>query len=286
MDKHQFQDWLQKSSWSDPLASPLIMGVLNVTPDSFSDGNEFFSVDKAVAKALHLIEDGADLIDVGGESTRPGASPVTLMEEIARVVPVIRALRTVSDTVISIDTYKPEVMAAAVAAGADMINDVQALQAPGAVELVANLKVPICLMHMKGTPQHMQQNPTYVQGVVAEVMDFFNERIQRCIDAGMAKEKIILDPGFGFGKQVHHNLTLIKQLARFSVFKLPILLGVSRKSTIGKILGREVNGRLIGSIVLGALAVINGANILRTHDVQETKEALTMLRMIQHANDI
>ncbi|MBN9230632.1 MAG: dihydropteroate synthase [Legionella sp.] len=262
------------------------MGVLNVTPDSFSDGNEFFSVDKAVAKALHLIEDGADLIDVGGESTRPGASPVTLMEEIARVVPVIRALRTVSDTVISIDTYKPEVMAAAVAAGADMINDVQALQAPGAVELVANLKVPICLMHMKGTPQHMQQNPTYVQGVVAEVMDFFNERIQRCIDAGMAKEKIILDPGFGFGKQVHHNLTLIKQLARFSVFKLPILLGVSRKSTIGKILGREVNGRLIGSIVLGALAVINGANILRTHDVQETKEALTMLRMIQHANDI
>lgn len=286
MDKHQFQDWLQKSSWSDPLASPLIMGVLNVTPDSFSDGNEFFSVDKAVAKALHLIEDGADLIDVGGESTRPGASPVTLMEEIARVVPVIRALRTVSDTVISIDTYKPEVMAAAVAAGADMINDVQALQAPGAVELVANLKVPICLMHMKGTPQHMQQNPTYVQGVVAEVMDFFNERIQRCIDAGMAREKIILDPGFGFGKQVHHNLTLIKQLARFSVFKLPILLGVSRKSTIGKILGREVNGRLIGSIVLGALAVINGANILRTHDVQETKEALTMLRMIQHANDI
>lgn len=286
MDKHQFQDWLQKSSWSDPLASPLIMGVLNVTPDSFSDGNEFFSVDKAVAKALHLIEDGADLIDVGGESTRPGASPVTLMEEIARVVPVIRALRTVSDTVISIDTYKPEVMAAAVAAGADMINDVQALQAPGAVELVANLKVPICLMHMKGTPQHMQQNPTYVQGVVAEVMDFFNERIQRCIDAGMAREKIILDPGFGFGKQVHHNLTLIKQLSRFSVFKLPILLGVSRKSTIGKILGREVNGRLIGSIVLGALAVINGANILRTHDVQETKEALTMLRMIQHANDI
>lgn len=265
---------------------PLIMGILNVTPDSFSDGGKYLAMDTACAQAFHLISQGADLIDVGGESTKPGATAVSVDIELSRVIPVIKHIRANSDICISIDTNKPEVMEAAVAAGADLINDIYALRTEGALSMAAKLAVPVCLMHMQGEPQNMQHNPHYPDGILPEVMRFFAERIDACIRAGIDKQQLILDPGFGFGKQVKDNLYLINKLDSFSVLGIPLLLGVSRKSTIGVVLGKEVNDRLIGSIALTVYAALKGIGIIRTHDVDETKQALQMINVVFQAEQL
>lgn len=253
------------------------MGVLNVTTDSFSDGGKFVSKDRACEHALTLIAQGADLIDIGGESTRPGTTQVPIETELSRVIPVIEQIRARSDVCISIDTYKPEVMNAAVHAGANIINDVYSLRTEGALAMAQKLSVPICLMHMQGIPINMQQNPHYPEGVVTAVMHFWRERISACERAGIAKHKLILDPGFGFGKLVKDNLQLINKLDVFKTFNLPVLLGVSRKSTIGAVLARDVDDRLIGSIALAVCAALKGVSILRTHDVDQTNQALQMI---------
>jgi dihydropteroate synthase len=283
----QLMSWLdhrsQRSS-STYSEKPLVMGILNVTPDSFFDGGKFFSMDKAYEHACHLINHGADLIDIGGESTRPGAIPVSVDTELERTIPVIQYIRAHSDICISIDTHKPEVMETAVQEGANMINDVYALRTPGALEMAAKLGVPVCLMHMQGKPENMQQAPYYPNGILTEVMYFFKERIENCVNAGMDKKNLILDPGFGFGKQTEDNLYLIKMLEDFLVLELPLLLGVSRKSTIGKILNKEVQDRLPGSIALAVYAALKGVGIIRTHDVDETNQALIMIEQVFQAN--
>lgn len=259
------------------------MGILNVTSDSFSDGGKFLSVEQACEQAFNMTAQGADLIDIGGESTKPGAAIVPVDVELERVIPVIKNIRAHSDICISIDTNKPEVMEAAVQAGADMINDIYALRTTGALAMAAKLGVPVCLMHMQGEPHNMQNNPLYPHGVVNAVMDFFKERIDSCINAGIDKTHLILDPGFGFGKLVENNLYLIKKLDCFSMLGLPLLLGVSRKSTIGAVLSKEVNERLIGSIAIAVYAALKGVGIIRTHDVDETNQALTMVDMVCQA---
>ena len=257
--------------------NPMIMGVLNITPDSFSDGGKYVSTDNAIISAQRMIDEGADIIDIGGESTRPGAKAVSTVDEINRVIPVIEALYHSTDTPISIDTSKPEVMKLAVKAGASMINDVCALSADGALETAAMLNVDVCLMHMQGSPRTMQKNPIY-HDVIDDIKSFFSERIQACIDAGITKEKIILDPGFGFGKTLDHNLEILKRFDEFKSFGLPLLAGLSRKSMIGAILNdRNVDGRVVGSVAGAIIATQNGANIVRVHDVLETKDALTIL---------
>lgn len=272
----------QLSHASQP-EKPLIMGIVNVTPDSFSDGGAFFSMKNACERAFHLIGQGADIIDIGGESTKPGAVAVPTEVELARIVPVIEHLRAQSDICISIDTYKPEVMEAAVAAGANVINDIYALRREGALAMAAKLAVPVCLMHMQGEPQNMQQSPQYADGVVNEVMQFFIERVACCVAAGIDPQHLILDPGFGFGKQAQDNLYLIKQLKRFSTLKLPLLLGVSRKTTIGEVLAKNVDERVIGSIALAVYAALKGIAIIRTHDVDETNQALIMIDKVCQA---
>ncbi len=252
----------------------LVMGVLNATPDSFSDGGQFLSPDFAVTHALRMINEGADIIDVGGESTRPGAQPVSVAEELERVIPVIEAIRSQSDVAISIDTVKPEVMEAAVMAGADMINDVNALRAEGSLEVCARLNVVVCLMHMQGEPRTMQQNPSY-DDVVSDIKSFLTERIEVCKQAGIKPENIIVDPGFGFGKTLEHNLSLLKHLDMFQDINLPILVGFSRKSMIGKILDADnVSDRLYGSLAAAVLAYTRGARIFRVHDVKPTVDIL------------
>ena len=255
------------------LSQPCVMGVLNVTPDSFSDGGRFQTLDRAIAHAEALAKAGADLLDVGGESTRPGANPVSAGEECQRVVPVIEALAAKHPLPISVDTSKPEVMRAAVAAGAGFINDVRALSAPGALETAVDLGVPVCLMHMQGTPAHMQQSPRY-QDVVAEVRDFLAQRIQRCEAAGLPRERICIDPGFGFGKTLEHNLQLLAHLDQIAQLGCPVLVGISRKSMIGQLTDRPVEDRLAGSLAAAVLALERGARILRTHDPKETQDAL------------
>lgn len=257
-----------------------IMGVLNVTPDSFSDGGKFTQVDAACTHALAMQQAGADIIDVGGESTRPGAESVSLQQELDRVIPVIEALSRASDVCISIDTSKPEVMAAAVKAGAHMINDVNALRAPGAVQVAAQSQAAVCLMHMQGAPRTMQQQPHY-ENVVEEVYEFLQARVAECHGAGIAKEKMAIDPGFGFGKTLQHNLSLLKHLARFKDLNLPILAGMSRKSMIVKLLGeRSIQERLAASIALALAAVEKGAHILRVHDVQSTLDAIRVRQAV------
>jgi dihydropteroate synthase len=258
------------------------MGILNITPDSFSDGGDFFVPEMAVARAVRMVEEGAAIIDVGGESTRPGASPVVIDEELRRVIPVIEALHPVLEVPLSIDTRRPEVMQAAVAAGAGLINDVNALQAPGAVELAARLAVPVCLMHMQGTPQTMQQQPEYGD-VVSEVRDFLLARANLCIEHGMEREKILLDPGFGFGKATTHNLQLLQHLEQLVSCGYPVLAGLSRKSLIGQILGLPVDKRLYPGIALAVLAVWKGAAIIRCHDVRATCEAIRMCQAVRDA---
>jgi dihydropteroate synthase len=257
------------------LSHPRVMGVLNVTPDSFSDGGDFFSADAAVARALAMQDEGAAIIDIGGESTRPGAEPVTAAEEIRRVVPVIEALQPRLRVPLSIDTQKPEVMRAAVAAGAGLINDVNALRAHGALEAAAECGVPVCLMHMQGEPRTMQADPHY-EDVVGEVKAFLLARVAACRQAGIDARRILLDPGFGFGKSVRHNLQLLARLERLAELGYPLLVGLSRKSMIGKLLGLAVGERLPASIALAVLAVERGAALVRSHDVAATWQALQM----------
>ncbi len=264
------------------LGRPRVMGILNVTPDSFSDGGDFFSVDAAVAQAERMAAAGAAIIDIGGESTRPGAAAVSSGEELSRVIPVIEGVRArLPDLVISIDTSKPEVMRAAVAAGATMINDVRALRADGALETAAGLDAAVCLMHMQGEPRTMQQAPRYGD-VVAEVRAFLESRVTACIAAGIARERLAVDPGFGFGKTVEHNLALLRRLDEFRALGLPLLAGLSRKSMIGALTGRPVGERLYGSIALATLAAWQGASMLRVHDVAETADALVICGAVMH----
>jgi len=254
------------------------MGILNVTPDSFSDGGDFFSPEKALTHARQMIDDGAAIIDVGGESTRPGAAVISLEEELSRVIPVIEAIRAESDIPVSIDSSKPEVMRVAVGAGASMINDVRALQEPGAVEMAVTLQVPVCLMHMQGGPQTMQHGPQY-DDVVVEVKDFLRQRVEDCVAAGLPRELIAIDPGFGFGKTLAHNQALLRGLDRLLEFKLPLLVGISRKSMIAHMLDLQVDERLYGSISLASIAVWQGASIIRAHDVAETVQAIRVSYM-------
>lgn len=266
------------------LSTPHVMGIVNVTPDSFSDGGRFFSVDKALEQARKLVADGATIIDIGGESTRPGSAIVPAEEEIRRVVPAIEAIRSELDVVISIDTMKTEVMRAAVAAGAGLINDINALRSDGALQAAAELDVPVCLMHMQGTPQTMQQQPHY-DDVVAEVYAFLQQRVAACEAAGISRDKLILDPGFGFGKKAKHNLLLMKHLSTFTATDLPVLIGVSRKSIIGAMLNVSVEERLAGSLALASVAVWQGAKIIRSHDVRETVQAIQLCQHIMQVND-
>ncbi|MGE5240293.1 MAG: dihydropteroate synthase [Bacteroidota bacterium] len=265
------------------LSHPAVMGVLNVTPDSFSDGGVFLSPQNAVAQALRMAEEGAAIIDIGGESTRPGAQPVSAQAEIDRVVPVISALRDKTLLPISIDTSKPEVMRAAVAAGAGFINDVRALRGEGAPAVAAELNVPVCLMHMLGDPRTMQDDPRYAD-VVAEVRDFLQERRDACMNAGIPAARIVIDPGFGFGKTLEHNLELLRGLKKLQSLGAPILAGLSRKSMIGKALGLPVERRLHASVALAVMAVQNGARIVRVHDVGPTVEALRMWTAVYPEN--
>jgi dihydropteroate synthase len=263
------------------LTRPVVMGILNVTPDSFSDGNRYSSVDAALERAARIEEEGAAIIDVGGESTRPGAAAVDEAVEIARVVPVIEGIAAASNIAISIDSSKPKVMAAAIAAGACIVNDVYALRAPGARACAAASEVGVCLMHMQGEPRTMQDNPHY-DDVVAEVCEFLARQRDACVAAGIAREAIVLDPGLGFGKGLAHNMMLLRELSRFAALNAPLLVGVSRKSFIGRILGKPVDERLYGGLGLAALAVAGGARIVRTHDVAATRDAIRMVSAVLH----
>ncbi|MGQ0442436.1 MAG: dihydropteroate synthase [Methylophilaceae bacterium] len=262
------------------LNRPYIMGIVNVTPDSFSDGGQFDTIDKAVAHAQDLIAEGADILDIGGESTRPNATPVSLQQELSRVIPVIEALAKQVSIPISIDTYKPAVMQAAIDAGASIVNDARALQENGALEMVANSNAGVCLMHMQGTPQTMQNNPQYAD-VVGEVSHFLMERIQLCKQAGIAENRIVIDPGFGFGKSRAHNISLIKQLELFTNIGYPLLVGLSRKSVLGQVTGQDVDSRLYASVAASVIAALKGAKIIRVHDVKATMEALKVVAAIQ-----
>lgn len=264
------------------LATPRIMGILNVTPDSFSDGGRFTAVEPALAQTLQMVSEGASFVDVGGESTRPGAAPVGEQQELDRVIPVIEAIHQHSDVIISIDTTKPRVMHEAVMAGAQMINDVNALRTDGALRMAAQLHVPVCLMHMQGTPRTMQAAPEY-EDVVAEVSQFLSSRVEACLTAGIAADQIILDPGFGFGKTASHNLACLKHLPALVALGFPVLVGASRKSTIGSILDKPVDERLYGSLALASLAVWHGASIIRVHDVGPAADTIKMIQAVKTA---
>ncbi|MGR6033975.1 MAG: dihydropteroate synthase [Candidatus Nitrosoglobus sp.] len=266
------------------LNHPQVMGVLNITPDSFSDGGKYLVLEQALQQAHRMVEEGAAIIDVGGESTRPGAVPTPVEEEIRRVVPVIKTLSQELSIPLSIDTSKPEVMRAAVMAGAGLINDVNALRGDGALRAASELGVPICLMHMQGNPQTMQQNPFY-NDVVEEVRGFFLERVNACEQNGIPSERLILDPGFGFGKKAIHNLLLLKHLNCICEIGLPVLVGFSRKSFIGALLKTSVEERLCGSVALATLAVWKGAIMVRTHDVRATMQALILCNSVKGAED-
>ena len=267
------------------LARPVVMGVLNVTPDSFSDGGRFAAVEAAVAHGLKLVEEGAAILDIGGESTRPGAAPVSIDEELRRVVPVVERLahglrEAGVHAVISVDTSKPEVMRAAVGAGAGLINDVRSLIEPGALETVAASGCAVCLMHMQGDPRTMQRAPSYVD-VVKEVKAFLLERVQRCLAAGVAPGRVAIDPGFGFGKTAEHNLELLRHLGELAGEGWPVLVGLSRKSIVGTLTGRGAGERVYGSVALAVLAALNGARIVRAHDVAATVDALKIVAAFQ-----
>lgn len=265
-------------------SEPQLMGILNVTPDSFSDGGRFVEPSCAVAQARQMVAEGASIIDIGGESTRPGAQAVAVEDELHRVLPVIQALRASGlAATISIDTCKPEVMRAAVAAGAGIINDVYALRQPGALEAAAELNVPVCLMHMQGEPRTMQAAPHY-DDVVAEVRDFLLARVEACLAAGIARHNIILDPGFGFGKTVAHNLVLLKHLPVLCALGYPVLVGLSRKSMLGALLNTSVEERLYGTVALTTIAVAAGARVIRVHDVRANRDAMRVAMAVQAAS--
>ena len=256
-----------------------MMGILNCTPDSFSDGGKFTAADAALRQVESMAAAGAAIIDIGGESTRPGAAEVSEQEEIDRVAPVIEASAAITDVPISIDTSKPGVMRAAVAAGAAMINDVRALQSPGSLQAAAELDVPVCLMHMRGEPRTMQDAPDYAD-VVDDVSQFLQERIAACLTAGMTSGRLIVDPGFGFGKTLAHNLTLLRNLDQIVALGYPLLVGLSRKSMLGQILDRPVDQRLYGGLTLALIARQKGASIVRVHDVAQTVDALRVLQAV------
>ena len=264
------------------LAQPVVMGVLNVTPNSFSDGGRYLDIEAALMQALAMVSDGAAIIDVGGESTRPGAEPVPLQQELDRVLPVIERLQGECDAVLSIDTLKPAVKRAAVAAGAGLINDVNALRAEGALEAAASVDAALCLMHMQGEPRTMQQSPHY-QNVVIEVGDFLMQRAQACLQAGISAQRLVLDPGFGFGKTTAHNLALLAALPRLTGGPYPVLAGLSRKSMLQSLTGRAVAERLAGSLALATAAVLGGARIIRAHDVAATVDAVRVAQAINEA---
>lgn len=259
------------------LDRPLVMGIINVTPDSFSDGGHFFSPQHAIGHGLSLCAAGADILDIGGESTRPGAAAVSFQAELDRVLPVLEGLRDCG-AALSVDTMKPEVMRVALAAGADMINDVRALQAPGALEAVVDSNCGLCLMHMQGEPRGMQSHPRY-QDVVAEVKQTLQARVDAAVQAGIARERLLIDPGFGFGKTLEHNIALFKALSDLAQIA-PLLVGVSRKSMLGQITGQPVTERLAASVAAAVLAVGRGAAILRVHDVRETVDALKVMKTL------
>ncbi|WP_394150801.1 dihydropteroate synthase [Vibrio maritimus] len=271
---------LQANNKTLSLDTPQVMGIVNVTPDSFSDGGKFNSVDAALEQVDAMVASGVTIVDVGGESTRPGAPDVELQEELKRVIPVIKAIRERHDVWISVDTSKAEVMRQAVEAGADIINDVRALQEPGAVEVAAKAGVPICLMHMQGQPRTMQMNPTY-EDLLKDVAEFLQERISACEAAGISRDRLILDPGFGFGKTLEHNYHLLAHLDKFHQFELPILAGMSRKSMIFKLLDKTPADCLAGSLACATLAAAKGAQIIRVHDAVETVEAMKIVQMMQ-----
>ena len=256
--------------------TPQIMGILNVTPDSFSDGGRFSAIDHAVRGAEGMLNEGALIIDIGGESTRPGAPVVDLKTELSRVIPVIKKLKAQFECVISLDTSKAEVMAEGLEWGVDIINDVYALERPGSLNVVAQSDVPVCLMHMQGTPETMQNNPQYKQDIIHEITDFFEKKINQCAEAGIKKDRIWLDPGFGFGKTLDDNYQILHRLKEFESLGRPVLAGLSRKSMIGNLLNLPTSDRMLGSVVAATLSLMNGAKVLRVHDVAETKQALTI----------
>lgn len=258
------------------LSRPRVMGILNLTPDSFSDGGRFTDIKAAVDQAFRLAEQGAAILDIGGESTRPGAQPVSVQQELDRVLPILEAVSGELPIPVSVDTSKPEVMRAAVRAGAGMINDVGALCAEGALAAAREADVPVCLMHMQGEPRSMQTDPQY-RDVVTDIKEYLAARVAACEAVGIARDRLVIDPGFGFGKTLQHNLTLLARLQAFGDLGLPVLAGISRKSMIGAITGREVADRLAGSIAAALLAARRGARILRVHDVAETVDALAVL---------
>ena len=263
------------------LSKPCVMGILNVTPDSFSDGGQFISADRAVQQAKQMINAGAAIIDIGGESTRPGAEQVSVEEERRRILPVISAIRDeFPHTIISVDTRKPEVMDDAIRAGVHLINDVYALRAPGAIEVIAKSNVAVCLMHMQGEPRTMQGDPNYAN-VVEEVFNFLQKRIEICVEAGISERRIVVDPGFGFGKNLNHNLQLMKHLDRFKSLSVSLLVGISRKSMIGAILDKPVDQRLYGSLGLAAIALWSGADIIRAHDVAPTQDIIKVVSAVK-----
>jgi len=261
------------------LSKPAVMGVLNVTPDSFSDGGKFCSHEQAINQALCMVDQGAAIIDVGGESTRPGADPVSEQEELDRVIPVVLALAAEVDAIISVDTSTPAVMAEAESAGAGLINDVRALEREGALQCAKNSTLPVCLMHMQGDPVSMQNNPQYGD-VVSDVAGYLMARVNACRDAGIDDGRILLDPGFGFGKSLQHNLSLLRHLDQLVALGFPVLVGMSRKSMIGAILGKHIDERLHGSVAAAIIAAQNGASIIRVHDVGPTVDALKIVSAV------
>lgn len=263
------------------LSAPRVMGVLNVTPDSFSDGGRYNHVEQACERAMQMADQGAAVIDIGGESTRPGATKVSVTEELDRVLPVIELLQPELSVPISVDTSKAEVMRAAVKAGAGLINDVYALRRAGALEAAADSGAAICLMHMQGEPDTMQAAPDYPQGVVPAVLEFLLDRVKCCEEAGICRDLLIIDPGFGFGKSIDHNLQLLSELSRFADTGIPVLAGLSRKSMMGKLLALDVENRLAPSIALAVMAVERGAKLIRAHDVAETWQALQLYNAVQ-----
>lgn len=266
------------------LSAPVVMGILNVTPDSFSDGGRFTERDAALRQAERMLADGAAIIDVGGESTRPGAAPVSEQQELDRVVPVVEALAGELGALVSVDTSTAAVIRDAAAAGAGMINDVRALRRPGALEAAVHSGLPVCLMHMLGEPGNMQDDPRY-QDVTAEVIDFLRQRIAACEQVGIPRDRLLIDPGFGFAKTVAHNLTLMNEMAALQALALPMLIGVSRKSLFGKLLGREVNERLPASLAAAVICIERGAMIVRAHDVKETVDVVRFAHAVRQSGD-
>lgn len=256
-----------------------VMGILNVTPDSFSDGGQFTCFDSALKQVEQMVVNGVDIIDIGGESTRPGAAEVSVKDEIVRVIPLLKAIKSRFDINVSIDTSKAEVMGEAIIYGADMINDVRALQNENCLEVVAQSNIEVCLMHMQGMPRTMQEKPQY-NDIVDDILEFFKQRIHCCEQSGINKERLVLDPGFGFGKTLAHNYEVLAQLSQFTSLGLPVLAGISRKSMIGNLLNREMNERLAGSLAAAIVAVQQGANIIRVHDVRESVDAMNILKAV------